>query len=156
MPSAAPPASRALAARLEALGARLKAQRKRLGLSATVAAEAAGMSRVTFHRIERGEPSVTMGAWLSAFAAVGLDLELVDPHAARTKPKLPGRLKLDDYPQLKRLAWQLEGTSSLTPREALDLYERNWRHVDAASLDEAERSVIRSLTAAFGGARLLV
>jgi transcriptional regulator with XRE-family HTH domain len=36
---------------------------KALKVSATTAAEAAGMSRMTLHRIERGEPSVTMGAY---------------------------------------------------------------------------------------------
>jgi len=39
----------------------LAEKRKALRVSATVAAEAAGMSRVTLHRIEKGEPSVTMG-----------------------------------------------------------------------------------------------
>ncbi|MFG6415730.1 helix-turn-helix domain-containing protein [Roseateles sp. DC23W] len=43
------------------LGARIRAQRQRQRVSATHAAEAAGLSRVTLHRIERGEPSVTMG-----------------------------------------------------------------------------------------------
>ena len=62
MPATAPATGEIAAARLLALGEQLRAQRKRLGVSATTAAEAAGMSRVTLHRIERGEPSVTMGA----------------------------------------------------------------------------------------------
>jgi hypothetical protein len=33
------------------------------------------MSRVTLHRIEKGEPSVTMGAWCNALAALGLALQ---------------------------------------------------------------------------------
>ena len=37
------------------------------------------MSRVTLQRIERGEPLVTMGAYIGAATAVGLELELVDP-----------------------------------------------------------------------------
>ena len=61
-----------------------------------------------------------------------------------------------DYQQLKRLAWQLKDTKELTPREALDLYERNWRHVDTAAMDEGERELIEVLLAAFGRERLLV
>lgn len=37
------------------------------------------MSRPTLYRIEHGEPSVTMGAYLAAIAAVGLELHLTDP-----------------------------------------------------------------------------
>ena len=47
-------------ARLRQLGEQVRLQRKALRISATAAAEAAGMSRVTWHRIEKGEPSVTM------------------------------------------------------------------------------------------------
>ena len=43
-------------ARLQDLGARIRARRKSLGVNATAAAESAGMSRVTLHRIEKGEP----------------------------------------------------------------------------------------------------
>ena len=86
MPAKAPPMGDLLATRLRALGERIRAQREQQKVSATTTAEAAGMSRVTLHRIERGEPSVTMGAYLSAMAAVGLDLALAD----RPPPKPPG------------------------------------------------------------------
>jgi DNA-binding XRE family transcriptional regulator len=62
MPKKSPPLTEPTAAKLEALGMRLAQRRKTLRVSATVAAEAAGMSRVTLHRIENGEPSVTMTA----------------------------------------------------------------------------------------------
>ena len=74
MPSKSPVNTDACAAQLQALGAQIRSQRKALRLSATVTAEAAGVSRVTLHRIEKGEPSVTMGAWCSAIAALGLVL----------------------------------------------------------------------------------
>lgn len=41
-------------------------------------------------------------------------------------------------PQLKRLAWQVHGAETLRPAEALDIYERNWRHVDKAALQAHE------------------
>jgi transcriptional regulator with XRE-family HTH domain len=159
MPAKAPPLGDILAARLKALGERIRAHRERQKVSATVAAEAAGMSRVTLHRIERGEPSVTMGAYLSAIDAVGLQIDLNDPQArlaGKRTAGLPTRVRLDDYPQLKRLAWQLHGVDELSPAEALSLYERNWRHIEPASLESAERTLVQSLVDQLGGGRLLV
>ena len=74
MPAPSPFTTEEVVTRLGAIGACIRAQRKALHVSATTAAEAAGMSRVTLHRIERGEASVTMGAYLNATAALGLAL----------------------------------------------------------------------------------
>ena len=63
MPARTPIIASAAAEKLIALGKRIRAHRKARRISATTAAEAAGMSRVTLHRIEKGEPSVTMGAY---------------------------------------------------------------------------------------------
>jgi transcriptional regulator with XRE-family HTH domain len=159
MPANAPPIGELLAARLQGLGERIRAHRKRQKISATVAAEAAGMSRVTLHRIERGEPSVTMGAYLSAIDAVGLQLELRDPEARPADADtagVPERVRLADFPQLKRLAWQLHDVDDLSPTEALNLYERNWRHVDPARMEPAERALLEALVSQLGGGRLLV
>lgn len=159
MPAQAPPIGDVLATSLRALGARIRAHRERQKVSATVAAEAAGMSRVTLHRIERGEPSVTMGAYLSAIDAVGLQLELRDPQArpaAADITSLPERIRLADFAQLKALAWQLHDVDELSPADALNLYERNWRHIDRASMDPAERALLQTLVDRLGGGRLLV
>ena len=163
MPARAPLLAASAATKLAALGERIRARREALKVSAVDAAEAAGMSRVTLHRIERGEPSVTMGAYIGAATAVGLELELVDPRAqrrgaggARGKPPFPARIRLADYPQLKKLAWQLHGVKTLTPEGALGLYERNWRHVDTAALDPDERTLVNALAQHRGGGRLLV
>lgn len=67
-----------------AVGRRIRAHRKQLGVSATSAAQAAGMSRVTWYRLEKGEPSVTMGAYLSALSVLGLELAVLDPSKAET------------------------------------------------------------------------
>jgi transcriptional regulator with XRE-family HTH domain len=163
MPARAPVIAARVAITLAALGERIRARRKALKVSAVDAAEAAGMSRVTLQRIERGEPSVTMGAYIGAATTVGLELELVDlrerrrgPGRARGKPPCPARIRLADYPQLKKLAWQLHGVTTLTPEDALGLYERNWRHVDTAALEPAERTLINALVQHLGGGRLLV
>jgi transcriptional regulator with XRE-family HTH domain len=163
MPARAPTVADGVATKLAALGQRIRDRRKALKVSALDAAEAAGMSRVTLQRIERGEPSVTMGAWIGAATAVGLELELVDRrsrgsagHGRGGRPPYPNRIRLADYPQLKRLAWQLHGVATLSPEDALGLYERNWRHVDTAALEPAERALVNALVQHLGGGRLLV
>jgi len=140
---------------LEALGRRIRAQRERQKVTATDAAEAAGMSRVTLHRVEQGEPSVTMGAYLSAMSAVGLSLQVREPEATCASA-LPVVVRLDEYPALKQLAWQLPGVTELSPAQALDLYERSWRHLDREGLTSQERRLIRALADELGGGRLLV
>ena len=159
MPSKSPPIGEQLTARLKLLGNQIRACREQLKVNATATAEAAGLSRVTLHRIERGEPSVTMGAYMSAMAAVGLDLCVVDAlKRPGMAPVQPGRaaIQIDRYPQLKQLAWQQPGTTALSPTQALSLYERNWRHIDQASLGPDERALIESLVASVGAGRLLV
>ncbi len=159
MPARSPITGQKVADNLVALGARLRTHRKALGINATTMAEAAGMSRVTLHRIEGGEPSVTMGAYMSAISSLGLGLELVDRSPQKTtkrKLTLPRRIAVADYPQLRRLAWQLGPDATLTPNEALALYERNWRHIDKKNIGEPERGLIEDLVEGLGRGRRLV
>ena len=151
MPSTAPFTPEQCAAQLQALGAQIRAQRKALRLNATVTAEAAGLSRVTLHRIEKGEPSVTMGAWCNAMAALGMVLQAqpgtqATPNAAPDRTGwIPARVALADYPQLRALAWQVHGTDTLTPAEALGIYERNARHLDMAAMPAHEQALLEAL-----------
>lgn len=155
MPTPAPTSTEATADRLKQLGQQLLRQRKALRISAVAAAEAAGLSRVTLHRIEKGEPSVTMGAYLNVAHALGLQLTLgtAQHPPPGTEPSIPVRIELARYPQLAGLAWQVHGEGHITPVEALDIYERNARHLDPASMDAAERALLDGLRAALGGAR---
>lgn len=102
MQARSPAVETGAATRLAALGERIRMQRKRLGVSAVTAAEAAGVSRVTLHRIERGEPSVTIGAYVNAATALGLSLELTgaagDPKSKPPPAGPPAAVRLDDYP----------------------------------------------------------
>ena len=75
MPAAAPISGLKLKKLLAKLGGQIRARRKELGVSASVAAESAAMSRQTLHRIEKGETSVTMGAYLGLLSALGLEFE---------------------------------------------------------------------------------
>lgn len=113
------------------------------------------MSRQTLNRIEHGEPSVTMGAYLNALRVLGLELKVVG-----TAQPAPARgdtdaVRLADYPQLKQLAWHRQG-ETLTEKEAFALYERNWRHIDRPNLDLAERDFIARLVKRYGKGALLV
>ena len=157
MPAQAPPLGDALLTALQALGAELRLRRERLGITAMAAAESAGMSRWSWARIEAGEPSVTMGAYLGAAQALGLELQWLDPNAPAVQPAPDiASVRIDRYPQLQRLAWQQAGTTELTAQEALAVYERNWRHVDQEKLEPRERELIDTLTKAVGGGRPLV
>ncbi|MCK9283926.1 MAG: helix-turn-helix domain-containing protein [Rhodocyclaceae bacterium] len=154
MPARPPPTTRIAVEALALLGQQIRAQRKALRVNATAAAEAAGISRVTLHRIEKGAPAVTMGAYLNVMAALGLTFGIIAPAAtARVdamKGWLPARIRLSDYPQLKQLAWQVQGTDELTPAEALSIYERNARHLDMAAMEAREQNLIDALRLALG------
>lgn len=156
MPAISPALTQQCAAALAAIGEAVRARRKALRISAVAAAEAAGISRVTLHRIEKGEPSVTAGAYMAALASLALDVRLLpretvqEPQAPARRGWIPARVRLDDYPQLRELAWQVHGASELTPREALDIYERNWRHIDAGQLSEEEKDLVDALRQALG------
>lgn len=149
---------------LQALGQQLRTRRKALRVSSTAAAEAAGMSRVTLHRIEKGEPSVAGGAWAHAMAALGMTLlarnaEGTEPAGASASPPdlaewIPVRVRLADYPQLKALAWQVHGTDTISPLEALSIYERNARHLEKAAMSPAEQALLRALDAGLGDGSL--
>ena len=141
------------------IGKQIRAQRKSLGVNATTAAEAAGMSRVTWYRIEKGVASITLGAFLSTLDVLGLDLK-INPATTRTyntddnsndAKSVPIHIALADYPQLKQLAWQVHGVDVLSPREALTIYERNWRHLDLESMEPHERNLVDALRQIFTG-----
>jgi hypothetical protein len=97
-----------------------------------------------------------MGAWTNAIAALGMHLNL-QPQEETAKPTpadlsgwWPVRIALADYPQLKALAWQVQGTDYLTPVEAFDIYERNVRHLDLPAITEQEQALWQALQQAFG------
>ncbi len=59
------------------------------------------------------------------------------------------------FPQLRLLCWN-RANLLLTAREALDLYEANWRFVKPAALEPAEASLVAALAQRFGGGVLNV
>lgn len=63
---------------------------------------------------------------------------------------------LNEYPELRQLAWSIPGAESVTPQEALSLYERNWRHLDVERMTASERALVDELVRSVGGGHLLV
>lgn len=139
--------SAATAAGIAQLGAQLRQVRKALGLTVESAARAAGISRVTLHRIEKGEPNVSFGAVVAVADVLGVPLQLkVDQESLP-----PREIAVADYPGLRSLAWQLTPSAKLTPAEAWSTYSRNWRHLKQESLDKAEHLLIENLRKMFEG-----
>ncbi len=120
------------------------------------------MSRVTLHRIEKGEPTVAGGAWAQAMAALGMMLQARNTEeqptndASQGNPAnlaewIPVQVRLQNYPQLKALAWQVHGTDTLSPAEAWGIYERNARHLDMTAMSPTELALLQALRTGLGG-----
>lgn len=159
MPAKAPITNKATDRMMSELAHCIRQRRLSLGVSAVVAAYTAGMSRVTWHRIENAEPSVTMGAYFSALEVLGLDLELkprevVDSGQESANPVLddtheaidiPLHIPIQDYPQLRQIAWHIKDNFELTQAEAFGLYERNRRHLDMDQMQDHELELLKAL-----------
>lgn len=164
MPARNPDVPKRTADALVHVGRTLRARRLDLGVSAVTTAEAAGMSRVTLHRVEAGSPAVTIGAYMNAAAAVGVQLTVEELQhgqepARETVPARPGpesKVRVGDYRQLRAIAWQLRRDTELDEVEALQLYERNWRHVDQSAIGDDERAFVRHLADTHSRGVLLV
>lgn len=85
----------------EEIGAQLAAWRKLRGLTAQQVAERAGLTRQTVSRLERGDPAVGMGVFLSVCRALGIlerVVEATDPYEtafgrAQSDRALPKRVR---------------------------------------------------------------
>ena len=97
-----------------------------------------------------------MASYMAVIAALGLDVQLREGRTSDPAADLPARIELSKYPELRRIAWQRRGVDAITPKEALSLYERNWRHVDAKTMEPRERELVQRLAEALGGGGLLV
>jgi transcriptional regulator with XRE-family HTH domain len=72
MPSQAPIAFPSETKLLAELGERLRLARLRRRLTTTTVAERSAISRPTLTKVERGDPSVTLGTYLRVLATYGL------------------------------------------------------------------------------------
>lgn len=76
MPSKAPLAFPSESRLLAELGERLRLARLRRRLTTTTVAERCAISRPTLVKVERGDPSVTLGTYLRVLTIYGLDGDL--------------------------------------------------------------------------------
>lgn len=84
---------------LEQLGENIKLARKRRGYTQILISERTGISRLTIRRIEKGEPSVSIGHYLAVVAVLGL----ADDFAEVARDDELGR-KLQDIKLMDRKA----------------------------------------------------
>jgi transcriptional regulator with XRE-family HTH domain len=147
------------------LGAKIATHRKALGVRAQSAARSAGISRVTLHRIEKGEASVSLGAYLQVCQALGLHLGILTangeqtPHHQQPTNSVVAdgfHIRIGDYPQLTALAWQLDVNTLLSDEEARSIYERNKRFLDVKHILGQERVLMQRLISEKGMENLLV
>lgn len=132
---------------LHTVGKAIRAQRKTLKLTAEEVAQAAGISRVTLHRVEKGESSVTVGAYAATLQALGLGFGVTGLPVE--EPPLP-EIIVDNYPELRKLSWQIAAGTVLMPEEAWDIYARNRRHLDEENLTAQEAELITLLEQKIG------
>ncbi len=59
-------------------------------------------------------------------------------------------LRIDDYPQLKLIAWSRAAAGDIDEEDAYALYERNWRFIEQSELTPAEKALIEHLSNKFG------
>ena len=142
---------------LATIGQQLHLRRKSLKVSAESVAIAAGISRITLHRIEKGEPGVSMGAFVSVIEALGLQFIVSSKDLDKTDVSMPeinlNKISIKEYPQLKQLAWQLHDDAELTAVEAKNMYERNEKHIYFDLISEKERELIKLLGVEFKSKR---
>jgi transcriptional regulator with XRE-family HTH domain len=137
---------------LASLGQRILLQRKKLKVAAESVALAAAISRITLHRIEKGEPGVSMGAYISVIIALGLNLsiqEIAPKLNDAEEEKNPCEIAIKDYPQLKLISWQLKDDAVLNALEAKNMYERNQKYILFNEMTEHEKKLIKQLGVEF-------
>ena len=163
MPSKSPAASNVSQNAIANFAQCIRQRRVSLGISTVVAAHAAGFSRVTWHRIENAEASVTMGAYIGALEVLGLDLELKPKTGVRQRQAagspvdravneyaaIPATIAIQQYAQLRQIAWHVKDGFKLTPAEAFGLYQRNRRHLEMDHMEARELSLYRALEQLF-------
>lgn len=59
-------------------------------------------------------------------------------------------IRLDEYPQLRQIAWNRTSSDCVSEQEALSLYERNWSLIDPEKIEEKEQALIDHLIKTVG------
>ena len=59
------------------------------------------------------------------------------------------KIAIDEYPELKKISWQLKDGVTLTAVEAKNMYERNEKYISFDTLCEQEKKLIDQLGVQF-------
>jgi transcriptional regulator with XRE-family HTH domain len=139
MVKVARPVSANVQPHFDELGTRLKGARIERRISLVEMANRTGISRDTLHRLERGDPSISIAALLNVLGVLGLEAEL-DQVAARFRTRREARpidpQVLIDFAErdwsavtaLKTAAW-LKRRQRLGPRDSFRISDDLRRHV---------------------------
>jgi DNA-binding XRE family transcriptional regulator len=152
---------------LKQLGGKLREARIRLGWTQREFAHRIGVHETTLVRLEAGGMGVAAVVLARALDQLGglqslRELRLhPSPGAGPTATgdaaprrraggaRIPRRLNIENYPQLKQLAWN-RTVKDIDAEDALALYERNWRFIDLAALKDKEAKLIDGLKKKYG------
>lgn len=126
----------------EQLGQLFRQARQGAGLTLQELAGRTGLSLRFLSELERGKDGASLGRVLQVAAALGVEIQPSAGSAAR--------IEVARYPELKLLGWQRSGQRFIDERDALALYEANWRFVDAEHLIPREAALIRQLAVRHG------
>ena len=66
------------------------------------------------------------------------------------------QVRVENFTQLRGLCWNRPANTVLDGRDALAIYERNWRFIDKEALDREERNLLDRLVARYGNGVLNV
>lgn len=78
----------------------------------------------------------------------------VEARSHRLTPAGEPLIRVADYPQLRAVASALRPDAEISERDALSLYERNWRHI--GELGGPEKGFVRHLADCYSSGHLLV
>lgn len=130
------------------------------GLAISEVAARMNVNPAQVSRFESGSTNPTMATIRRYASAVGATFHVethpwIDPDT-NPPPSAERTVAVSRYPQLRFICWQLGEDAELAEQEALSRYERDWRHVDTASLSDDERAFIDYLAQTYGAGKLLV
>ncbi|MET3134311.1 hypothetical protein AAKU55_005101 [Oxalobacteraceae bacterium GrIS 1.11] len=60
------------------------------------------------------------------------------------------KIHIENYPQLRSIAWNRPGAVTIDAEDAFALYEANWRYVDQETLTAQEAHLIQQLKQEIG------
>ena len=141
---------------LNDIGCKVQQFRKSHNLTQAILAESLEVDRRTLAKLERGDPSISLGTAFHIFNNLGFSVTVNSTSEQEAKAEafdkhyLPIHIKLADYPVLKRCAWQLKAEDSVTPPVAYQLYQDKKSDFAKSNMSRKEQHLIGCLELVYG------